>query len=88
MKQRKSFLMMHSSNKPAYAWDCPHCKFVKQLIIKDLGSNDVKRHDIYKSCSSHSDNEPEYIIIHSDKEGDYSSSVTMNILFMYYCLEH
>lgn len=74
--------------KPAHIWHCKQCKFLKQIVL--INKDEVKRHDVYRSCSSDLTDEKEdgYIIIHGPEDGNYSSSITFDTLLFNYCLNH
>lgn len=80
-----SEVLQASSTQPKHPWLCPKCRFLMQARIKKAGDAEPRVHDIYWSCSSMPGG-TEYLIVHSDKPGDYTSSVTLEHLFIDYCM--
>lgn len=80
-----SEVLRAESTTPAHPWLCPECRFFMQARIRKAGDSEAKVHDIYQSCNS-PPGRTEYIIVHSDKPGDYTSSITIEHLFVDFCV--
>ena len=67
--------------KPKYNWACPKCQFIT-CVETHFDNGDSVFTDVYKSCSGFKDEE--FIMVFSNEDGDYHSSVTMDSLFAHY----
>ena len=69
-------------DKPKWKWHCDKCEFVTSVGIHAAEIQPIIYVDVYKSCTEG------YVFVYSNKDGDYHSSVTQNLLFAYYALDH
>lgn len=77
MKKRMTGSGFYPKEKPVYKWTCKKCKFKGQLWLW-LSDETITKHDIYDSCSGG------FLIVHSDEDGDYISSVSLESMFAVY----
>ena len=69
--------------KPKFPWQCKKCNYIGTVEIF-FDDDSILYRDVYKSCSATKHYRLEYIMVNSAEDGDYDSSITMDLLFIAY----
>jgi hypothetical protein len=80
-----SEILMAKNTQPAHPWLCQKCRFLMQAKVRKAGDAEPRVHDVYESCSA-MPGRTEYLIVHSARPGDYTSSITLEHLFIDFCI--